>query len=105
MRSLCGIGAQTVAALAVLATSGLCLSDESTPLYGLWEKAVTNANAYGNRFDHNEIELRARHILVKTEEEARDVVEKVNRGGDFAELAKETSTGPSKDFSRRLFDY
>lgn len=43
-----------------------------------------------------EIELRARHILVKTEEEARDVVEKVNRGGDFAELAKETSTGPSK---------
>ncbi|MGI9384421.1 MAG: peptidylprolyl isomerase [Methyloligellaceae bacterium] len=43
-----------------------------------------------------EIELRARHILVKTEAEARDVVEKVNRGGDFAELAKSTSTGPSK---------
>ena len=43
-----------------------------------------------------EVELRARHILVKTEAEARDVVEKVHRGEDFAELAKTTSTGPSK---------
>ena len=43
-----------------------------------------------------EVELRARHILVKTEAEARDVIEKVHRGEDFAELAKTTSTGPSK---------
>lgn len=40
-------------------------------------------------------EFRARHILVKTEEEAYDVIERINRGGDFAELAKELSTGPS----------
>lgn len=40
-------------------------------------------------------EVRARHILVKTEAEARDVIERSNRGDDFAELAKELSTGPS----------
>ncbi|MGI9407059.1 MAG: peptidylprolyl isomerase [Hyphomicrobiaceae bacterium] len=41
-------------------------------------------------------EVRARHILVKTEADARDVVERIGRGGDFAELAKELSQGPSK---------
>lgn len=40
-------------------------------------------------------EIRARHILLKTREDADDVVERVNRGEDFAELAKEVSTGPS----------
>ncbi|MGI9406870.1 MAG: peptidylprolyl isomerase, partial [Hyphomicrobiaceae bacterium] len=40
-------------------------------------------------------EVRARHILVKTEADARDVVERIGRGGDFAELAKELSQGPS----------
>lgn len=40
-------------------------------------------------------EFRARHILVKTEEDAFEVIERINRGGDFADLAKEMSTGPS----------
>jgi len=40
-------------------------------------------------------EFNARHILVKTEEDAHDIVERLNRGSDFAELAKEKSTGPS----------
>ncbi|MEL7544328.1 MAG: peptidylprolyl isomerase [Pseudomonadota bacterium] len=40
-------------------------------------------------------EFRARHILVKTEADANDVVEQLNRGADFAELAKTKSTGPS----------
>lgn len=40
-------------------------------------------------------EFHLRHILVKTVEEARDIIEKLNRGADFAELAKEKSTGPS----------
>lgn len=44
----------------------------------------------------NQEEVRARHILVKTEAEARDVIEKLNRGDEFAKLAKEISTGPSK---------
>ncbi len=41
-------------------------------------------------------EVRARHILVKTEADAQDIIERLNRGADFAELAKEKSIGPSK---------
>ena len=40
-------------------------------------------------------EVRARHILVKTEAEALDIIERLGRGADFAELAQEKSTGPS----------
>lgn len=40
-------------------------------------------------------EIRARHVLVETESEALDVVERHNRGEDFAELARELSKGPS----------
>ena len=40
-------------------------------------------------------EVRASHILVETEEEARAVIAELDGGADFAELAKERSTGPS----------
>ena len=40
-------------------------------------------------------EIRARHILVEKEEEALEVVTKLDEGGDFIELAKELSVGPS----------
>ena len=40
-------------------------------------------------------ELKARHILVKTEDEAKDIIKQLDGGADFAELAKEKSTGPS----------
>lgn len=40
-------------------------------------------------------ELSARHILLENEEAARDIIAKLDGGGDFAELAKEHSTGPS----------
>lgn len=40
-------------------------------------------------------EYKASHILVKTEDEAKGLVEMLNGGGDFTELAKEKSTGPS----------
>lgn len=40
-------------------------------------------------------EFRARHILVETEEEAYDIIELINRGSEFAQLAKEKSKGPS----------
>ncbi|NLA10573.1 MAG: foldase [Firmicutes bacterium] len=43
-------------------------------------------------------EVRARHILVKTEEEALEAISRLEKEEDFAELAKELSTDPgSKD--------
>lgn len=36
-------------------------------------------------------EIRARHILVETEEEAQDIIARLNEGGDFAEIAGEAS--------------
>ncbi|MEX0582230.1 MAG: peptidylprolyl isomerase, partial [Sneathiella sp.] len=42
-----------------------------------------------------EEELHARHILLKTEQEANDIIKLLDDGGDFAKLAKEYSTGPS----------
>jgi len=40
-------------------------------------------------------EVRARHILVKTEDEAKAIISDIDGGGEFAEVAKEKSTGPS----------
>ena len=37
----------------------------------------------------------ASHILVETEDEARAIIAQLNDGADFAELAREKSTGPS----------
>ena len=41
-------------------------------------------------------EVRARHILVKTEDEAKALVKELDGGADFAKLAADKSTGPSK---------
>jgi parvulin-like peptidyl-prolyl isomerase len=35
------------------------------------------------------------HILVKTEQEAKTVIERLNKGGKFANIAKEMSLCPS----------
>lgn len=40
-------------------------------------------------------EVRARHILLETEEKAREVLADIRGGADFAEAAKTHSTGPS----------
>ena len=40
-------------------------------------------------------EYKARHILVKTEEEAKTVIAELDSGSKFDELAKKKSTGPS----------
>ena len=40
-------------------------------------------------------EYRARHILVKDEETAKELIKQIDDGADFAELAKEHSLGPT----------
>ncbi len=42
----------------------------------------------------NEQEVRARHILVPTEDEAKAILAEVKKGTDFAELAKQKSKDP-----------
>lgn len=39
-------------------------------------------------------EVKARHILVKTEEEAKQIIDQLNDGGDFAAIATEKSLDP-----------
>ena len=41
------------------------------------------------------VEYKARHILVKEEDEAKSLIEQLDGGADFAELAKTHSTGPT----------
>ena len=40
-------------------------------------------------------EYKTRHILVETEAEAADLISQLDQGADFADLAREHSTGPS----------
>ena len=40
-------------------------------------------------------EFKARHILVKEETKAKELIEKLNDGANFEEVAKKESTGPS----------
>lgn len=40
-------------------------------------------------------QVKARHILVKTEDKAKAVIADLKKGGDFTALARERSTGPS----------
>lgn len=44
---------------------------------------------------YRDLQIKASHILLETEEDAKDVLDKVQKGEDFAELAKKYSTGPS----------
>lgn len=40
-------------------------------------------------------EYKARHILTKSEDKAKEIIQKLKDGGSFEELAKEYSTGPT----------
>ncbi|MGB0749092.1 MAG: peptidylprolyl isomerase [Magnetospiraceae bacterium] len=64
------------------------------------EKAVTDdlvREAYEAKVAGTppEDEIKASHILLETEEAAKEVIEALKGGADFVELAKEKSTGPS----------
>lgn len=45
--------------------------------------------------DGGKTEYKARHILMKTKEEAEGVIKDLEKGVDFADLAKKSSDGPS----------
>ena len=63
------------------------------------ERVTENAlaNHYKKLVEANKSkeEVRARHILVETEAQAREIIAELDEGADFAELAKTKSKGPS----------
>lgn len=63
-------------------------------------KADTSEEALKKEYDAQVAELdlseyKASHILLKTEDDAKAVIEELAKGGNFADVAKEKSTGPS----------
>jgi len=77
---------------------------ERTALAGAAIKDYMNSNPvtdeeaqqlYDAQIGKPGMEYNARHILLKTEDEAREVIVLLDKGSDFSELAKEKSTGPS----------
>jgi len=58
------------------------------------EELQSRYNIEVKNFPESE-EVRARHILVETEEAAREIIAELDGGADFVELAKSKSTGPS----------
>jgi peptidyl-prolyl cis-trans isomerase C len=63
-------------------------------------KAATTDEAMKKLYDESvksnkpETEVRARHILVETEDKAKEILAKLKAGGDFAALAKTESKDP-----------
>ena len=58
---------------------------------------VTVEGEYARRYADKPkpVEFNAAHILVETEDEAKAIADEARGGADFADLAKEKSTGPS----------
>lgn len=68
---------------------------EDTLRAALTEEALQAAYDAKYAQGYDEDEFNASHILVATEEEAKAIKAELDNGADFAELAKEKSTGPS----------
>lgn len=72
----------------------------SEVLSGVIDSAISDDTiqaAYEARYagTESEVEYSAAHILVATEEEAADLIAKIEEGAEFPDLAREFSTGPS----------
>lgn len=60
------------------------------------DKAVQDRYDAFVKVEGTPTEINARHILVKTEDEAKALIKELDAGKDFAELAGEKSIGPTK---------
>ena len=68
-------------------TAKTTVSDEEAKAY--YEENISKYNEEGG--------IQISHILVATEKEARDILAKLNSGTDFADMARQYSTCPSKE--------
>lgn len=64
---------------------------KSNPITDEEVKAEYEKNVGGE----NNLEYKARHILVKAEDEAKKLIAELDKGANFEELANKNSTGPS----------
>ena len=71
---------------------GLALQEEAKS--ALTEEAMRQVYEEAVKSMGGQEEVRARHILVETEEEAKAILEQLKAGADFAALAKEKSKDP-----------
>lgn len=74
-----------LASVAMAEIADAAISDET--LQAAYEAKFANAEP--------ETEFNASHILVEKEEEAQAIIAEIEGGADFADLAREKSTGPS----------
>jgi peptidyl-prolyl cis-trans isomerase C len=58
------------------------------------DEAMKKVYAEATKQMGEEQEVRARHILVETEDQAKAILADLNKGGDFAKIAKEKSKDP-----------
>lgn len=75
------------------------VSDNLTKSVKIDDKKVQDYyNANKNQYTEKPNQIHIAHILVKTEDEAKKVKDRLDKGEDFAKVAKEVSTDPgSKD--------
>lgn len=66
------------------------MADELKPSEGELEKAYEELKTNTDR-----TEYKARHILVKEEDEAKKLIAELDKGADFGDLAREHSLGPT----------
>ncbi len=74
---------------AVIASAAFQHQMEQNPITDEELKALYDEKAQAGN------EYKARHILVKSKEEAEKLIAELDKGADFAELARQHSTGPS----------
>ena len=75
----------------VLSNAALsAMADEIQPTEDELKEAYEKVKAQAIR-----TEYKARHILVKDEEEAKKLIKQLDKGTDFSELAKKNSLGPT----------
>jgi peptidyl-prolyl cis-trans isomerase C len=61
---------------------------------GTTEEAMKKVYEEASKQITGDLEVRARHILVESEDEAKAIAEEIKKGADFAELAKKKSKDP-----------
>jgi len=74
---------------AVIATAAIQNELQTNPITDDELKKIYDDNVGGGS------EYKARHILVKEEDEAKKLIAELDGGADFSELAKQHSTGPT----------